>query len=152
MKYISILALALMPLIAGNLEITSDDFLYKDGENKAKFVGHVVANQGKNIINSDTLIVFLDNSNEAEKYKAIKNVYFEVVNEKKDINGTCNTMIYLPNEDKYILTGNVVINDRKNDRKVYGDKVTLDNKKGTSYAGSNGKKPIKFIFKVKSKK
>jgi len=152
MKYLSILSLALMPLIAGNLEITSDDFLYKDGENKAKFIGHVVAHQGKNVINSDTLIVFLDNTNEADKYKAVKNVYFEVVNAKKDINGTCDIMEYFPKEDKYVLTGNVVINDRKNSRKVYGDKITLDNKKGTSYVGSNGKKPVKFIFKVKSSK
>jgi len=151
-KYLSILALSIMPLLAGNLEITSDDFLYKDGENTAKFIGHVVANQAKNVIHSDTLIVFLDNNNEADRYKAIKNVYFEIVNAKKDINGTCNTLNYFPKEDKYVLVGNVVINDRKNNRKVYGDKITINNKKGTSYVGSSGKKPVKFIFKVKSHK
>ncbi len=152
MKFVSILTIAILPILASNLEITSDDFLYKDGENKANFIGHVVAHKGQNLINSDKLIVFLDNDNEADKYKAIKNVYFEIKNEKKDINGSCDTLSYFPKQDKYILIGNVVINDRKNSRKVYGDEIILDNKKGTSYANSKSKKPVKFVFKVKSSK
>lgn len=151
MKNLFIIAISAIPLLASNLEITSDDFFYKDGENKAKFSGHVVAHEKQNLINSNTLIVFLDNDSEAEKYKAVGNVYFEIKNSKKDMNGTCSTLTYLPKDDKYILIGKVAINDRKNSRKVYGDEIIVDNKKGTSYANSKGKKPVKFIFKVKSK-
>ncbi len=153
MRHLLIFSLILASVFAGsNLEITSDDFLYKDGENKATFIGNVVATQKKNIIKSDKLIVFLDSDNEAKKYKAIGNVYFEISNDKKDINGTCHTLTYLPKEDKYILVGNVKMEDRRNSRKVFGDEIIIDNKKGTSYANSKSKKPVKFIFKVKSQK
>jgi len=152
MKYLPILLLAVMPILGSNLEITSKDFFYKDGDSKATFSGNVIAKEQKNLITSDKLLVYLDNQSEANKYEAIGNVYFEIVNTKKDINGTCNTLTYLPKEDKYILVGKVVINDRKTNRKVFGDEVIVDNKKGTSYANSKSKKPVKFIFKVKSKK
>jgi len=151
MKYLKFVLLATIVASASNLEITSDDFFYKDGDSKATFSGNVVAKEQKNLINSDKLIVYLDKDSEAKKYKAIGNVYFEIVNPKKDINGTCNTLTYLPKEDKYILVGKVIIQDRRNKRKVFGDQVIVDNKKGTSYANSNSKKPVKFIFKVKSK-
>ncbi len=151
MRYLKFILLATLVACASNLEITSDDFFYKDGDNKATFSGHVVAKEQKNLINSNKLIVYLDKDSEAKKYEAIGNVYFEIVNSKKDINGTCNKLTYLPKEDKYILVGKVVIEDRKNKRKVFGDEVIVDNKKGTSYANSKSKKPVKFIFKVKSK-
>jgi len=151
MKYLPLLILSSMVALASNLEITSDDFFYKDGDNKATFSGHVVAKEQKNLLTSDKLIVYLDNTSEAEKYKAIGHVYFEIVNPKKDINGTCHTLTYLPKEDKYILQGNVKMEDRLNKRKVFGDEVIIDNKIGASYAKSKNKKPVKFIFKVKNK-
>ncbi len=147
-----IIAISTMVILGGNLEITSDDFFYKDGDSKATFSGNVVAKESKNLINSNKLLVFLDSNSEANKYKAIGNVYFEIVNPKKDINGTCDTLTYLPKEDKYILNGKVKIEDRRNKRKVFGDEIIVDNKKGTSYANSKGKKPVKFIFKIKSNK
>ncbi len=152
MKFLQLVLISTIFVSASNLEITSDDFFYKDGDSKATFSGHVVAKEKKNLINSNKLIVFLDKDSEAKKYKAIGDVYFEIVNPKKDINGTCDTLTYLPKEDKYILVGKVIIEDRKNKRKVFGDEVIVDNKKGTSYANSKSKKPVKFIFKVKSNK
>jgi lipopolysaccharide export system protein LptA len=151
MKYLKLVLLSSIALMGSNLEITSDDFFYKDGDSKAVFSGHVIAKEQKNLINSKKLFVFLDSSSEADKYNAVGDVYFEIVNPKKDINGTCNSLTYLPKEDKYILVGKVIINDRKNSRKVYGDEIIVDNKKGTSYANSKSSKPVKFIFKVKSK-
>jgi lipopolysaccharide export system protein LptA len=152
MKYLPFIMLLALPIFGSNLEITSKDFFYKDGDNKATFSGNAVAKEQKNLIKSDKIVVFLDNNSEAEKYKAIGNVYFELVNSKKDINGTCDTLTYLPKPDKYILQGKVVINDRKTNRKVFGDEIIIDNKKGTSYANSKSNKPVKFIFKVKSSK
>ncbi len=139
-------------LFAGNLEITSNDFFYKDGENKAQFSGNVVAKKDASIIKADKLTVFLDEKNEAKKYKATGNVDFEIKTDKKDIKGKCDILVYFPDEDRYILTGNVFLNDILNKRKVFGDEVILDNKKGESYAKSSSKQPVKFIFKVKSKK
>ena len=138
-------------IFANNLEITSNNFYYKDGEQKAKFSGNVVAKEGLNIIKAAKIVVFLDKNSAAKKYVASGGVDFEIKNQKQDIKGNSKTLIYLPIEDKYILKGNVVLNDILNKRKVYGDEITIDNKKGESYAKSQTKKPVKFIFKVKSK-
>ena len=152
MRFITVILSILTFASAANLEITSNDFFYKDGESKAQFSGNVVAKEGQSIIKAATLTVFLDENSEAKKYKASGNVQFEIKNSKKDIQGSCGVLTYLPIEDKYILQGKVVLNDILNKRKVYGDEIILDNKKGESYAKSKSKKPVKFIFKVKSKK
>ena len=151
MRFITVILAMLTFAAATNLEITSNDFFYKDGESKAQFSGNVIAKEGKSIIKAGILTVFLDKNSEAKKYKASGAVKFEIKNDKKDIQGRCNTLVYLPIEDRYILQGKVVLNDILNKRKVYGDEIILDNKKGESYAKSNSKRPVKFIFKVKSK-
>jgi len=152
MRNFIILMIASLWLFGSNLEITSNNFYYKDGEQKAKFSGNVIAKEGNSIIKADSLIVFLDKNSEAKKYKAAGGVTFEIKNEKKDIKGKCNTLIYMPIEDKYILAGGVVLEDILNKRKVFGDEIVLDNKNSSSYAKSKSSKPVKFIFKVKSKK
>ncbi len=152
MKFIIFIISILTLANASNLEITSNNFFYKDGEAKAKFSGNVVAKEGQSLIKASTLTVFLDKNSEAKKYEATGNVQFEIKNSKKDIKGKCAVLIYLPIQDRYILQGNVELDDLLNKRKVYGDEIILDNKKGESYAKSSSKKPVKFIFKVKSKK
>jgi len=152
MRYFITILVTSLWLFSSNLEITSNNFYYKDGEQKAKFNGNVVAKEGDSIIKSDSLIVFLDKNSEAKKYKASGSVTFEIKNEKRDIKGKCNTLVYMPVEDKYILIGSVVLEDILNKRKVYGDEIVLDNKNSSSYAKSQSRKPVKFIFKVKSKK
>ncbi len=149
---ISLLILSSL-VVAGGLEVTSKDFFYKEGDSKAEFSGDVVAKEGESVINSDRLIVFLDKDNEAKKYKAIGHVTFVIKNRKKnrDVSGSCATLTYLPNEDKYILIGNVVLHDNIKKRDVYGDEVIVDNKKGTSIAKSNSKRPVKFIFNTTKK-
>ena len=151
MRYIIALLFASLLLSASNLEITSNNFYYKDGEQKAQFSGNVIAKEGQSLIKANTLTVYLDKNSEAKKYQASGNVFFEIKGPKRYIKGRCNVLIYLPVEDKYILKGHVVLEDILNKRKVYGDEIILDNKHGSSYAKSHSKKPVKFIFKVKSK-
>jgi len=137
-------------IFAENLEITSDNFYYKDGEAKAEFSGNVLAKKGSSSIKANKLTVLLDKNSEAKEYIAKGNVSFEIKNSKKDIKGRCAILIYDPVKDVYTLRGDVFLNDVLNKRKVYGDEIILDNKNGTSYAKSTKRKPVKFIFKVKS--
>ncbi len=137
---------------ANTLEITAKNFYHKEGEKKAVFSGNAVANDGTNLIKADKIIIYLDENNEAIKYEARNRVYFELKDAKKFVKGKCNILIYLPNEDKYILKGNVALNDVLNKRKVFGDEVIYDNKHHNSIAKSLSNKPVKFIFKVKSTK
>ncbi len=137
----------------GGLEVTSKDFIYKEGSGKADFIGDVFAKNGETVLNSDKLTVILDAQNEAKKYIATGNVSFNIKNSKKrrDISGTCEKVTHLPKKDIYILVGNVVLHDNIKNRDVFGDEVVIDNKKGTSKAKSNTKKPVKFIFKTNTK-
>jgi len=150
MRAIVLFFLTLFGLHAGNLEITANNFYHKDGDNKAEFNGNAVAKQDGNLIKSNKIVVLLDEKSEAKEYIASGNVYFELKSSNKFIKGTCVQIKYIPTLDKYFLNGNVAIEDVKNKRKVYGDEIIIDNKNGSSYAKSNSKKPVKFIFKVKS--
>jgi len=152
LKIVLLLFLSILYLCADNLEITSNDFYFKDASKIARFSGNVVAKNGKNSIKADKILVYLDENSEANKYVAIGNVKFEIKDDKKDIVGSCKKLTYLPEESKYILEQNVKMHDILNKRDVYGDEIVIDNKNKTSYAKSKGKKPVKFIFKVKSKK
>jgi lipopolysaccharide export system protein LptA len=138
-------------LSAQNLEITANSFYHKDGEKKAVFNGNVIAKEGDSFIKADKITVYLDENSEAKEYVAEGNVYFEIKDKKKFIKGTSKKIKYVPIEDKYYLSGNVILEDVLNKRKVYGETIVLDNKTGSSYAKSKNK-PVKFIFKVKSKK
>jgi len=151
MKRLIIFLIPVFFLNAQNLEITAKNFYHKDGEKKAIFSGDVVAKEGGSFIKANKITVFLDENSEAKEYIATGNVFFEIKDEKKDIKGKCDKIRYVPVEDKYYLSGNVVLEDILNKRKVYGDNIILDNKTGSSYAKGNNK-PVKFIFKVKSKK
>ena len=135
------------------LEVTSKDFIYKEGSGTAEFIGEVVAKNGETVLHSDKLTVILDKDNEAKKYIATGNVSFNIKDSKKrrDIQGTCNKVTHIPKEDKYILVGNVVLHDMIRKRDVYGDEIVIDNKKGISSAKSNTKKPVKFIFSTGKK-
>ena len=150
MKYILFFAISLASLFASNLEVSANSFYHKDGEKKAVFSGNVIAKEEGNLIKSDKITVFLDNNSEAKEYIASGNVYFELKAPKRFIKGRCKKIKYLPVEDKYYLQGNVVVEDVLNKRKIYGSEIVIDNKNGSSYAKSSSKKPVKFIFKVKS--
>ena len=151
MKNLLLLMLLSLMVMGSNLEITADSFYHKDGENKAVFSGNVIAKEGQNLIKANKITVLLDQNSEAKEYIAQGNVYFEIKSDKKFIKGTCNKIRYIPIKDTYYLNGNVVMEDVINKRKVYGEEIILDNKHGSSYAKSGSKKPVKFIFKVKSK-
>ena len=151
MRYL-IFLLAPLILFCNNLEISSNNFYYKDGDKKAVFSGNAIAKEGKNVINADKIVVFLDENNEAKKYLANGNVKFEIFNKKRHLKGKCNFFTYYPELDKYILKGDAVLKDIINNRVVYGDEIVIDNKKSESYAKGSRKKPVKFIFKIKSKK
>jgi len=138
-------------LFASNLEVTADNFYHKEGEQKAIFTGNVVVTQEENKITADKITVLLDEKGEAREYIATGNVRFILKSPKRHIIGTCNKLTYYPVEDQYVLVGKVYMKDVLRDREVYGDEIIIDNKQGTSYANSKGKKKVKFIFKVKSK-
>ncbi len=151
MKYFIMLFFLLTSLMASKLEVTADNFYHKEGEQKAVFSGNVIVTQEQNKITADTITVLLDEKGEAKEYIATGKVHFTLKSPKRDVVGTCDKLTYYPIEDQYVLEGNVYMKDRLNDREVFGDEVIIDNKKGTSYANSKGKKKVKFIFKVKSK-
>jgi len=152
MRYIIALIFAPLIIVANNLEIVSNSFYYKDGEQKVQFNGNVIAKEGqRRLIKANALTIYLDKNNKAKKYRASGDIFFKLKNQKRYIKGRCSVLIYLSVEDKYILKGDVILEDILNKRKVYGDEIIIDNKDGSSYAKSNSKKLVKFIFKVKNK-
>jgi lipopolysaccharide export system protein LptA len=150
--FLSIISLVAV-LTASELEITANKFYHKESEHKAVFSGNVIAKEGSSLIKASKLIVYLDDKNDATEYQAVGNVSFRIRGKdgKKDIKGRCEELRYLPNRDTYYLRRKVAIEDVINGRQVFGDEIVIDNKNNASLAKSLSKRPVKFVFKVKTK-
>jgi len=61
-------------------------------------------------------------------------------------------MIYNPLEDQYTLIGDAFLHEKVTNKKVHGDRIFIDQIVGRYKVESNGKEPVKFIFKVDEKR
>ena len=148
---ILIVSLAVTTLFADKVEITADGMNAQNVKKEVHFMGNVKIKQLDNWLHADKVIVYFDENNETKKYEAIGSVKFEFKQEKGHYKGHGDKVVYFPNNSKYILTGNAVIDDQLNKRHVAGDKIDFDMVSGNANVKSDTKKPVKFIFDMESK-
>ena len=139
-------------LFAQKVDITADNMKAEDLKKEVHFIGNAKVKQGKSWIHGNEIIVYFDENNETKQYVATGKVTFEFIQEKSSYKGHSNKVTYYPLKDKYILTGNAVIDDLVNKRHVNGDTIILDMKTGNANVKGSRKRPVKFIFDMKEKK
>ena len=66
--------------------------------------------------------------------------------------GSAETMIYDPIKNQYTLLKKAFLHEKITDKKVYGDRIWVDQTTGRYEVDSDGNKPVKFIFEVEEKK
>ena len=141
-------------LMAEQVNVTSDSMTGNDLENEIHFIGNATVVQGKSWIHGDELIVYFDENNDTKSYEALglsKKVTFEIEREKSSYVGNADKVTFYPEEEKYVLTGRAIVNDRKNKRHLSGKKITINAITGNANVQSSKKKPVKFIFNTKAK-
>lgn len=141
-------------LMAEQVNVTSDSMTGNDLKKEIHFIGNAKVVQGKSWIHSDELVVYFDDKNETKSYEALglsKKVTFEIDRVKSSYVGNADKVTFYPLEEKYVLTGRAIVNDRKNKRHLSGEKIVLDTLTGNANVKSSKKKPVKFIFNTKAK-
>ncbi len=154
MKYFIICLFLIVNIIYAkteNVEITSKNFEANEAKMISNFSGNVVVTKGYDTIHADKVTIYFDKKKNPIKYIATGNTKFKLMLNKKHYAGYADKIIYSPIKEIYHFIGNVFLQDVDSDKKIYGEDIKIDQKNGKYSVNSDGRKPVKFIFKVKDK-
>jgi len=122
------------------------------------FQGDVKMSKQKDLLLCDKLVINTTHTKENPKkqipkdYNATGNVQFTIYTEKNILKGKGDTVLYYPNESKYIIIGNGSLEDTKEGKKISANKIYIDEKTGHTKIDSDGNEPVKFRIKIEDKK
>ena len=149
--YLILIFISTQLLFAEKVEITSDSMNAEKLNKEVHFIGNAKVKQLKDWITADEIIVYFNENNETDRYKALGNVDFEFENEKGHYLGSSDVVVYYPMKSLYVLTGKAKVKDLMNKRSAKGDEITVDMLTGHSDVKGTKKKPVKFIFDMEKK-
>lgn len=135
------------------LIIDANDSRGNDLKGIITFTGNVKIKMGKDKLNANKVDVFFStdkNSNTKTplKYVANGNVDFEIVTDAKHYVGKGDKVVYSPQKEEYTINGNGFLQEKNDDRKVYGEKIYVNQLTGEARVSGSEKKPVRFIINV----
>jgi len=139
-------------LSAEVVEIVADKFFADERKQVTEFTGHVIITKSKDKLVADKVVINFDKDRQPLKYVATGNAKIDMVMEDRVYFGKSEKMIYDPIKNQYTLLKNAFLHEKVTNKKVYGDKIFVNQTTGRYEVESDGKKPVKFIFKVEEKK
>lgn len=146
-----ILSLTLF-LNAAEVEVVADQFFADEVKQISKFTGHVVVTKESDRLSADEVTIDFDKNRQPLKYSATGNAKINMIVDDKKYFASAETMIYDPQKNQYTLIKNAFLHEIVSDKKVYGDKIWVDQLTGRYEVSSDGGKPVKMIFKVEENK
>jgi len=138
-------------LSAETVEIVADKFYADEKKQISEFIGNVVVTKSKDKLVANKVVINFDKNRQPLKYTATGNATIDMVLNENIYFGKADKMIYNPIKDEYILIKNAFLHEKVTNKKVYGDKIFINQATGRYEVESNGEQPVKFIFKVKEK-
>ncbi|MEZ4694582.1 MAG: lipopolysaccharide transport periplasmic protein LptA [Aliarcobacter sp.] len=154
MRYLigSIICSTLLFAQSETLVIDAQDFQADDKKGVSIFTGNVKIKMGQDKLNANRVDVFFTTNKENKKvplrYEAIGNADFEIVTEDKHYIGNGDKIIYSPQKEEYTIIGNGFLQEKNDDRKVYGDTIFVNQITGEAKVKGNENKPVRFIINV----
>jgi len=135
------------------LVIDAKNFEADDKKGISIFTGDVKIKMGKDILNAQKVEIFFVNKKGSEnkvpsKYIATGKVNFEIVTELKHYVGNGDKIIYSPIKQEYTVIGNGFLQEKNDDRKIYGDKIYVNQLSGEARVSGSDKKPVRFIINI----
>ncbi len=157
MKYFFISLIASIILFAQEkLVIDAKKFEANDAKGISIFTGDVKLRKAKDKLNADKLEVYMSSKNSEKrvplKYIATGNVSFYIISKNKEYEGKGNRVIYYPNKEEYEIIGNGFIKEKVEDRKIYGDKIFINQITGEARVIGTDDKPVRFIINLDNNK
>jgi lipopolysaccharide export system protein LptA len=151
-KFISIFLYFSILLNADIVDITADHFHADDITKVAYFEGNAHIKQGESEFHSSKIVVHFNKKKKATKYEALGDVKFDIIEKGIHYSGVAGHIIYSPNNSKYYFSGDVVLRDLTNNRKISAQSISLDLKTGLADIKGAKKKPVHFIFEIEDRK
>lgn len=152
MKFLWALLITVVYLSAEEVQVVADKFFADEKQQITVFSGNVVVTKGQDKLVANKVIIDFDKKKQPLKYTAIGNAQINMVLNDKNYFGKASTMIYDPIKSQYTLLDKAFLHEKVTDKKVYGDRIWVDQISGRYEVDSSGSKPVKFIFKVEEKK
>jgi lipopolysaccharide export system protein LptA len=151
-KFLLALCFILITLHAANVEVVANKFYADETKQISIFSGDVVVTKEKDRLSANKVTIHFDKKKQPLKYVAQGDAKVDMYMNAKKYFASADTMIYNPIKDEYELIGNAFLHEISTDKKVYGDKIFVNQISGRYEVDSKGNKPVKFIFKVEDKK
>ena len=157
MKKLFLFAFITISLNAQQLIIDSKKFEANDIKGISVFTGNVKLQQGKDRLNSDKLEVYLSKKTakkkrEALKYVATGNVSFKLYSNGKAYEGKGDKLIYNIKKSQYSVLGNAFLKEKTEDKSLFGETITINQKTGEAKVKGTKDKPVRFIINIEEKK
>lgn len=151
MKYLLFLMISVV-LFANDVEITADKFMADEAKGVSVFTGHVHVVRGKDDLKADKVVIKFDKKKQPTLYTATGHALAKLMIKDKNYLAKGEILIYDPLTLKYTIEKNAFLQEISTDKKVYGDKIRVDQARGYYEVDSKENKPVKFIFKLEDKK
>jgi len=147
---------SLLSEVENKLIIDAAKFEADDKKGITIFTGNVRMTRIKDKINCDILEVYMiidqkTNKRTPKKYIAIGHVEFEVYSKNKIYIGSGDKVIFDPIKMKYTVIGNGYLEEKTEGKKLFGDKIYLDEKSGEANVEGSKDQPVRFIMTIKPK-
>ncbi len=151
MKYLVFLLIS-MTLFAGEVEITADKFMADEARGISVFTGNVHVVRGKDDLKANKVVIKFDKKRQPTLYTATGNAQAKLSIKDKRYFAKGGTLVYDPLTLKYTIEKNAFLQELNTDKKVYGDRIWVDQARGYYEVDGKKNKPVKFIFKLEDKK
>ena len=135
------------------LVIDAKNFEADDKKGISVFSGDVKIKMDKDKLNAQKVEIFFVNkkgstSKTPSKYVATGKVDFEIVTDLKHYVGNGDKIIYSPIKQEYTVIGNGFLQEKNDDRKIYGDKIYVNQLTGEARVNGSDNKPVRFIINI----
>jgi lipopolysaccharide export system protein LptA len=144
-------------MFSEKLIIDANKFEAYDDKGLSIFTGNVKMVKADDELKSDRLDVYLSEKNgktkrEPLKYIATGNVEFKVKTADKSYEGKGDKVVYEPKIMKYVITGNGFLKEINEDKRLFGDKIVIDQITGEAKVSGTQNKPVRFIIDIADNK
>ena len=134
------------------LVIDAQNFEADDKKGISTFTGDVKIKMGQDKLNAQKVDIYFttdkDNAKVPLKYEATGKADFEIVTKDKHYLGNGDKVIYSPQKEEYTILGNGYIEEKNDNRKIYGDTIYINQLSGEARVKGSEQKPVRFIINV----
>ncbi|MFK2821947.1 lipopolysaccharide transport periplasmic protein LptA [Arcobacter sp. YIC-80] len=159
MKYLAGLLVCSTLLFAQTqkLVIDAQKFEASDSKGISTFTGNVKIQMGKDRLEANKVDIYFVSKKGSSvrtpsKYIATGNVKFQLITAQKHYVGKGNKIIYSPSKQEYTVLGNGFLQEKNDNRKIYGDKIYVNQLSGEAKVSGSEDKPVRFIINIEQGK